>query len=51
MPACWRYSTSAWVTARMWDSVKGVVQGAAAVTGGAEGDPLLRAAHVRFVEW
>ncbi len=29
---------------------EGVVQGAAAVTGGAEGDPLLRAAHVRLVE-
>ena len=29
---------------------EGAVQGAAAVTGGAEGDPLLRAAHVRLVE-
>ena len=29
---------------------KGTVQGAAAVAGGAEGDPLLGAAHVRLVE-
>jgi hypothetical protein len=29
---------------------EGAVQGAAAVTGGAEGDPLLGAAHVRLVE-